>query len=131
MLIALLAIRSWITDTTQERSILYDSICSAETEKERYQAAKYALDAERDRMRRDAINAERRAAQALAAERDALRDQFEEERNQLICQTFETAFRLARAGIAEAPATPRVIPFPSQHHPAEGETTRGRGVTRP
>ncbi|MFI5525039.1 hypothetical protein [Streptomyces platensis] len=130
---ALLAIRTWVIDTSQERSQLHDATRAADAERERYQAAQFAVRAERERMRRDAAAAERRTEATLTSERAAMREQFEEERNALIASTFETAVRLMRAGILDAPAAHQdcVIPFPAQGHPAEGEATRGRGVTRP
>ncbi|MFE0376203.1 hypothetical protein ACFW1M_11565 [Streptomyces inhibens] len=130
---ALLAIRTWITDTSQERARLHDATRAADTERERYQAAQFAMEAERERMRRDAVGAAHRVEAALKSERELLREQFEEERNALISEAFETAVRLVRAGVLDAPAAHQdcVIPFPTQGHPAEGEPTRGRGVTRP
>jgi hypothetical protein len=132
LLLSLHAIRTWVTDTCQERRRLAAATRDADAERDRYRAAEFALAGEQARMRRDAASAMRRNEAALAEELAALRAQFEEERNELVSQTFETAFRLLKGGVMDSPpAEDRVIPFPSQGHPVEGETVRNRGVTRP
>jgi hypothetical protein len=136
-LIALVAIRKWVTDTSEDRRLLAASIREAQAEKSRYFAAKAALENEQGRLTRDAAIDRRRAAVAAMAEREALHQQFEEKRAQLVCHTFEMAFEMARRVPDEhARADDKadvVIQFPvqQQEQAPVRERSRGHNVVGP
>ncbi|MFK0018264.1 hypothetical protein [Streptomyces sp. NPDC090798] len=130
-LIALVAIKRWVTDTSEDRRLLAASIREAQAEKSRYFAAKAALENEQGRLTRDAAIDRRRAAVAAMAEREALHQQFEEKRAQLVCETFEMAFEMARQVPDEhARADDKrdvVIQFPVQQQEQAPARARSRG----
>lgn len=133
--VSLCAVRRWTTNTAHERRALRDAQLQADESRARYRAAEYAIEAERKRLRHDAIAAGRRADATLQAELDALHQQFEEKRAALIGETLETAFHMINDGKLFEPTRPgdargrgrEVIPFPVQ--PADHERARGRDVS--
>jgi hypothetical protein len=130
-LIALVAIRRWVTDTSEARRLLAASIREAQAERSRYVAAQAALENEQGRLTRDAAADRARAAAAAIAEREALHQQFEENRAQLVCETFELAFEMARRAPDEhARAEDKrdvVIQFPTQQQEQAPARARSRG----
>lgn len=136
ILLFLSAVKGWTTDTQAERARLADATREADAEHMRYVAAQAALAVERQRVQRDAAAEREHNAARLAAERTALRDQFEEERAQLICKTMETTVHLYRAGMLDdkpEPAHAKVIDLLPHQEPARhraAESTHDRGATR-
>lgn len=100
-LIALVAIRRWVTDTEAERARLAEDSREAQNEKTRAIAAQAALEMERQRLARDAAADRARTAAILRAEREAMRDQFEEQRAKLASDAFATGVRMERSGALE------------------------------
>ncbi|MFI9079178.1 hypothetical protein ACIGW8_22360 [Streptomyces sioyaensis] len=129
LLLVLQAVRTWVTDTSAEQARLAEATRAADAERERYTAGCYTLDGERQRIRRDATRAAARAQAALTAEMERLRAEADAERFDLQIETFQTAYRLIKNGLGEAPPADagghQIIPFPTQH-PAEPERSRGR-----
>ncbi|MFJ9029752.1 hypothetical protein ACIRQP_14710 [Streptomyces sp. NPDC102274] len=134
-LIALVAIRSWTTDTREERQRLADAQREADTERSRSVASQAALEVERSRIQRDAAAEWARIEARLQTERQAMRAQLEEERAKMACESLETAFRMINAGLFEdRPAGHgKVIGFPSHAARAREEAAcdRDRGVSQP
>ncbi|MGC4946229.1 hypothetical protein ACLQ2N_08480 [Streptomyces sp. DT224] len=132
-LVALVAIRKWITDTSAERNRLNTAVREAEADRIRYVVAQATLEGERTRLRRD-VTAERELLAArLDSERTAMQNAFEEEKNQLVCDTVEATVAMVREGLLD-PAAPRstyarVIGFPSPAHQRAAEEP-ARGATR-
>jgi hypothetical protein len=120
-LIAMVEIRKWITNTDTERAALREESRRA-TERGASQEAKYiacqaALEIERGRMRRDRQEESDQMVAQLQVEREKLREQFEEERAALICETFEAAVSILQHGLPTATRGKRaVIPFPAASH---------------
>lgn len=128
---SMILVHRWVTATSAERRALLDARLRADDERARYLAAQYALAKEKDRLRRDAIAASRRVDVELQRQRDVLRQQFADQRTDLICETIESTYRMIKDGkLLDPPARSAargraVIPFPEQ--PADRERTRGRG----
>lgn len=126
-LLALVSIRRWTRDTQVERQRLSDATRDAEAERTRYVALQAASEMERQRGQRDLAAERRRNALRVKAELDAMRDHFEEERAQLICDSLPIAVDLIRKGLLEAPIQHgTVVSFPTQTR----EHTRERGVSQ-
>jgi hypothetical protein len=130
---ALAVLRRWITDTARERERHLDAARALQDEQTKYIAAQAALELERERVRRDAAAEHQQNIARLQAEREALEDQFEDKRAQLICETFETAVRMERAGLLDDEPqqheTARVIglfPQAARERAAEPEQARAR-----
>ncbi|GAB2731409.1 hypothetical protein [Streptomyces bullii] len=139
VLVALVLIRRWIVDTSEERRALAAALRDAQAEKARYFAAQAALENEQGRLNRD-MNVERmRIAKQLLTEREAMRVEFEEQRAALIAETMEAAFLMMRnrKSPSEPPAQCNLIQFPeklpAQERSAapERERSRGHGVVGP
>ncbi|WP_328436994.1 hypothetical protein OHA71_06735 [Streptomyces sp. NBC_00444] len=138
--IALILIRQWIVETSEERRLLAVSQREAQAEKSRYFAAQAALEVEQGRLSRDRA-AERRADERrLMVERKAIADEFEEQKAALIAETMEATVMMFRDGKrAAVPAQGKLIqlrqpqPQPEQEPQAHPERTRsrGRGVAGP
>jgi hypothetical protein len=129
--IALLFIHHWFTNTSQERRALADATRAADEEQNRYVSLKAALENEHGRLIQ-AMAAERASAAAsLAAEKEALRSEFEERKNFLIAQAMEATVRMHRNGkFAPQQSTKgTLIPFPQQE--PERERARGHNVVGP
>jgi hypothetical protein len=137
LLAALLSIRGWIIDTQSEREALARAISNADDERVRYVAGLAALEMERQRVLRDgAIEREQNLAHLKAA-RAALREQFEEERTRLICESLETAVKLIAGGLLEDRPEPaghaKIIsmPAPTRQREAQQDDVRDGGAGRP
>ncbi|MYZ37517.1 MULTISPECIES: hypothetical protein [unclassified Streptomyces] len=114
-LIALVSIRKWTTDTHAERGRLAEAMREADTERGRSVAVQAAMEVERARIRRDAAAELERMEARLRAERQAIRDQLEEERARMACESLGIAFRMIKAGLLEdrpAEEHGKVIGFP-------------------
>ncbi|MEI5100371.1 hypothetical protein RB200_19815 [Streptomyces sp. PmtG] len=138
MPMALIAIRRWITDTSAERAHLADALRQAQDERTRYIAAQAALENEQGRLHRDLAADRARTAAMLIAERDGMQDEFEEQRAQLISETFEVAVDMERRGLLKPtdPSKGNLIRFPGQtlgrapEHEAAGPGTQAYRGTK-
>ena len=136
VLLALVAIRAWITDTRDERRVLAAATRETQAERSRYIAAKAALVNEQGRLNRDVASERARLTATLIAEREALAAEFEEKRAQLVCETMTEAWELFRKAERAEHARPSrgdVIQFPTQHGERQPERARSRehGVAGP
>lgn len=131
--LTLIAIRRWVTDTSQERKTLAAATREAHAERNRYFAAQAALENEQGRLNQDMATARARIAASLITEREAMRREFDEERAKLVCEAMETAVRMMRA--KKPAARGDVIPFPAQQQDCspvpERERSRGHNVAGP
>lgn len=127
-LLALVAIRRWVTNTSAERARLAEATREVEAERLRYLAGQAAQEQERARLRRDIAASARKMAKQLDDDRARLAAEFEEKRAQIICDTFASTYRLAREDriSAEREQHARVVQFPEQ----ETARARERGVSR-
>lgn len=117
VVIALITIRRWVTDTHTERARLANAVRAADEDRARAVAAHAAVEAERNRVVRDARAERARNAQTLAAERDAMQTEFDAQRAQIAAVALEQAVALLKGKIgAQAPSRERsrVLPFPQQ-----------------
>lgn len=134
-LIALGAIRRWVTDTSDERRILAATQREAQGRKDTYLAAQANLENEQSRLSRDMAAERANLAARLKAERQAMTEEFEERRAALIAETMEATVRMIQGGkMAPAQArTGNLIQFPEQHPARAGERERSRehGVVGP
>ncbi|MFE2747372.1 hypothetical protein ACFXKX_24090 [Streptomyces scopuliridis] len=129
---SLRVVHRWITDTADERRALLDAQLRADDERAKLVAAQYALEAERKRIRIDAIAAGRRADEALQLQTAMLVQRFEEDRAGLAAESLEAALRMIVEGKLLEPGRPAargraVIPFPLQN--PEHERTRDRDIS--
>jgi hypothetical protein len=140
-IIALVLVRHWVINTTEERRILGACQREAQSERARYIAAQAALEGEMGRLTRD-MAAERAAIRAtLIEERRQMRAQFEEERSQLAADAFRTGVEMERRGDLKkkTPAqAANLIPFPKQERQRgenpqdhQHERSREHGVVGP
>lgn len=136
VLSALVAIRRWIVDTSEERRALADAQHQASEAQHRYIASQAALENEQARLNRDMAVERHRIAAQLIAEREAMRDEFEERKAALVAETMETTFLMIKGGkFAPEPPTGNLIQFPEQL-PTQAPTpsrerSRGHGVVGP
>jgi hypothetical protein len=138
ILISLVLIHRWITDTRDERRVLAAAQRQAIDERTRYIAAQAALENEQARLNRDMAAERHRIAAQLIAEREAMRDEFEEQRAALVAQTMEATVMMIRGGKFAPDDTPQggtLIKFPRdlpQQTPAPArERSREHGVVGP
>lgn len=134
IVIALIMIRRWVTDTRAERSLLAASQREAQAERARYFAAQAALENEQCRLNQDMAAARRALDVRLKAEREAIAQDFERQRSDLIAETMEATFQMIRGDkLAAERATGRLIQFPRQHPEPQPERARSRehGVVGP
>jgi len=133
--IALILIRRWIVDTSEERRILAASQREAQNQKTTYIAAQATLEVEQGRLTRDRALQVRADAARLTAEREAMVAEFEEKRAALVSETMEATVRMIRGGKLTPPAAAesKVIQFPHQHpqHQPERARSREHGVVGP
>jgi hypothetical protein len=131
--LALVIIRRWIVDTSDERHILQAAQREAQNERTRYIAAQAALENEQGRLTRDMAAERQRLAGRLKVERDALADEFEERRAALIAETMEATIAMIQDGKRE-PADPvqnKVIQLRQRPAQPERERSREHGVVGP
>jgi len=133
LLIALVAIRTWITSTAEERRVLAASTREAQAEQNRYFALRAALESEQSRLTQSMAADRARAAAALAVERKAMEAYFDEKRAKLVTDAFTTGVQMERAGMLnpKKPVPGNLIPFPQQERAAERERSREHGVVGP
>ncbi|MFD0405505.1 hypothetical protein [Kitasatospora sp. NPDC127116] len=122
-------IHSAVTDTAIERRRLHRAEERTAAEYARYIAARAIVDADAERLCRDAADMEARSARRLADERERLRLETEDLRGALKRQGYQIGFAHAQRGIVEAQnqvgRMATVIPLPS---PAVGsEPATGSG----
>lgn len=134
MLLALIAIRRWTTDTTQERANLAEAQRATDEEHMRYVAAQAALLTESQRLQRDAAYEREQLKARLAAERAAMQEALEERRATIMCEAMEATVKMLLDGdlTAEPSKTHgKVMQFPTQlpARPRQ-ESARDRGATR-
>jgi hypothetical protein len=135
VLSALVAIRRWIVDTSDERRALADEQRQASEAHHRYIASQAALENEQARLNRDMAAERQRIAAQLIAEREVMRDEFEERKAALVAETMETTFLMIKGGKfapeEETRQQGNLIQFPkdlpAQVHPASPERERSRG----
>lgn len=133
-LIALLVIRTWVTNTSDERRILAAATRAAQAERNRYIAAQAALENEQGRLQRDMAADRARNAARLVAEREALAAEFEETRNQLIRDAITESWMIFLGGGVHEPAAENVVipfPTPEQTPTRAAERSREHGAVRP
>jgi hypothetical protein len=114
--IALVIIRRWIVDTSNERRRLAEDQRRTQDEYASYIALKAALEVEQGRLRQD-ISAEHAALnERLAVERAKMEADFEERRATLRAETMEATFLMFHNGkfAPGASQTGQLIPFPQQ-----------------
>lgn len=133
---ALVLIRRWICDTTEERHALNEARRRADEERGRHFAGQAALECEQGRLNRD-MAAERRALTVrLKAEREAMAAEFQESRDALIAETMEATVLMMK-GRAFAPGTSvtgkliRLFPEQQPQHQRERQRSREHGVVGP
>ncbi|MFI0268625.1 hypothetical protein [Streptomyces luteogriseus] len=133
ILSSLVAIRRWIVDTSAERRALADAQRQAAEAHHRYIALQAALENEQARLNRDMAGERQRIAAQLIAEREAMRDEFDDQKAALIAETMETTFLMIKGGKFAPEETPQrgnLIQFPkelpAQGHPASPERERSR-----
>ncbi|MFE3031509.1 hypothetical protein ACFXKY_07660 [Streptomyces canus] len=132
-LMSLVRIKEWVTNTSQERRTLSDATRAADEERNRYVAAKAALEIETSRRQRD-MAAERASIEArLAAERTKMRQEFEKERATLAADAFRTGVEMERAGMLKpgAPHVGNLIQFPKDLPTQQRERSREHGASHP
>jgi hypothetical protein len=122
-------IHNAVTDTAVERRRLHLAEERAAAEYARYIAARAIVDADAERLCRDAADMEARSARSLANERERLNLETEELRGALKREGYRLGFAHAQRGIVEAQSQvgrmATVIPLPA---PAIGsESTAGSG----
>ncbi|MFF5842181.1 hypothetical protein ACFY74_12010 [Streptomyces massasporeus] len=134
ILTSLVAIRRWIVDTSDERRALADEQRRASEAHHRYVASQAALENEQARLTRDMAIERQRIAAQLIAEREAMRDEFDNHKATLIAETMEATFLMIKGGKFAPEETPQKgnlirFPkdFPAQGHPASPERERSRG----
>lgn len=101
--LSLIVLHRWVTDTSAERTRLSAAETAARNEQARYIAGLAAVDAERARLRRDATAMARRQLAQLEADREKLRDEFEDERERISTEAFRTGALMERAGLLKEP----------------------------
>ncbi|MGW1840871.1 hypothetical protein [Streptomyces sp. NPDC002067] len=121
-------LRRWICDTTAARE-RYDATRSdLDAERRSYVAFQAALQGERDRLRAELAAGRAALEERLRIERERLAQEFDDQRAELIRSTFESAVDLVQRGLLDAPAAEagaRVIRLPAAR-PARSES-----ATRP
>lgn len=133
VLVALVAIKSWITDTREERRLLTEAIREMQGERTRYIALRAALENEQSRLHRDLAHERARSAAKLFAEREAVAAEFEEKRNRLISEAMTEAWMMFLSGKQPQTAENKVIQFPTQQPAPQraAERCREHGVVGP
>jgi hypothetical protein len=136
IIIALVLIRRWVSDTRDVRNALAATQREVERERSRYFALQMALEGEQGRLTRDMATERRRIAAILIREREKMDADFEEKRAALISETVEATVLMIHNGklAPNTPATGQLIHFPTQQQPApatERARSREHGVVGP
>lgn len=132
----LIAIHKWTTDTSTERIALGAAQREAQAEQARYFALQASQEVEMGRLRQD-INAERaRIAEQLRVERQAMEDEFAQERGELSADAMNILTTWIVQGKVSPPErqTGNLIRFPNPEKPEPGrqrERAREHGVVGP
>lgn len=129
--IILAVLHRWITDTRLERQVLAAAQRQAQTERATYIAAKAALENEQTRLYRD-LAADRAAdTQRLAVERQAMQDEFDDARAQLVTEAMATVASWIIDGKVRPPErlAGNLIQFPRQEQ--QRERAHGHGAVVP
>jgi hypothetical protein len=105
-IVSLTTIKRWINNVDKERSRLGEAAHAAQVEAAKYFAAQAGLAAEKARMLRDAEAGRAALAVQLKVEREALQDEFEEQRNAIKCKALEQGALLERSGALRAQQEP-------------------------
>lgn len=131
--IALILIRRWIVDTSEERRLLAASQRQAQAERYKYFACQAAMEVEQGRLARDRAIEQRADAARLQVEREAMAAEFENKRADLIVETMRATFQMIYSRKFAPDQTPMgsLIEFPKQHPQQERSRSREHGVVRP
>lgn len=133
--LALILIRHWIVDTSEERRLLGAAQCAAQAEQSRYVALQAALENEQGRLTRDLAAERAGLAVRLKAEREAMATEFEEQRASVIAETMEeTVLMIVSKKLAPPTAVQsKVIQLREhqQQRQLERERSREHGVVGP
>lgn len=126
-------VRIWVSNTTAERILLGQATRDADAERARYIAAQAALELERKRVQRDGERTSARLAAQLAAEREALHRDIEEQRAKIICETLVTTVGLMHDGMMEDSPSEhgKIIGFPTQEQRARQAEGTSSSVPSP
>lgn len=126
--IALILIRQWIVDTSEERRALADATRRAADVRDRYVASQAALECEQTRLTRDRATERYADAALLKTEREAMAADFETRRGNLIAETMEATLLMFQGGKfnPEATGAGNLIHFPKQHPEVDPEVSRER-----
>jgi hypothetical protein len=132
----LIFVRSWVSNTSDERRILGAAQREAQAERSRYFAAKAALEGEHGRLLRDMAAERAGIAATLKAERAKMAAEFKENRAKELTEAFQTGVEMERAGMLKRKPAPRgnLLTFPKkQPGIPEQERSRARehGVVGP
>lgn len=129
--IAMLIMRRWVVDASDERRRLAEAERRAQDEYASYIALKAALEVEQGRLRQD-ISAEHAALnERLDVERAAMEEEFEMARTELSNEAMRIAFSWVKSGKVQPPERARnnLIAFPQQD--PQQERAREHGGVRP
>lgn len=131
--IALILIRRWVTDISDDRQALAAAQCEAQQERSSYFALKAALENEQGRLSQDLATERRDLEARLVAERQAMADDFEAKRGNLIAETMEAAVLMMCNGEFAPAATSqgKLIRFPHPERAEARERARGHNVVGP
>ncbi|MFF9205097.1 hypothetical protein ACF1AE_25415 [Streptomyces sp. NPDC014986] len=136
MAASMILLHRWIVDTHDERQALAAAQRATAAERSRYFAAQAALENEQARLNRDMAEERRRIAAQQIAEREAIRQEFEEQKAILISETMEATVMMFRAGKFAPEAAPlqgNLIQFPKElpKQTLQRERSREHGVVGP
>lgn len=127
--LAILAVvHHWVTDTSAERAALAAAQRQAQEERNTYIAAKATVENELARLHKD-LAADRAAdAQRLKAERQAMQDEFDDARTELVNGAMETLAAWIVGGKVRPPEreTGNLIRFPKQSEEQAAQRQRER-----
>jgi hypothetical protein len=132
-LIALVLIKRWVCNTSEERRIYGAATQAAQNAHTRYIACQAALENEQGRLNRDMAAERARIAAQLIAEREKMARDFKEERATLAAEAFRTGAEMERAGMLrpEAAQPANLIHFPRDLPQQQREHSREHGVVGP
>jgi hypothetical protein len=132
-LTALIQVKGWTTNTSDERRILAAAQREAIAERSRYITARAALEGEHNRLAQNMATERAQLTARLDTERKKMRDDFEGERATIMAEAFQTGAEMERAGLLK-PGTPKqgnLIQFPRGLPDQQRERSREHGVVGP